>query len=397
MASVGSFSDDDFFDNPPRGLIYGAFCVVIVIQYLYLFTFNWVPELRAPLSGTIAAFNVILAAITVLVRPAPWIYLLLGSAGLTILTLIPAHALGFGEAPVFDAAEAIRKLVLPLIMIWVLTFPLALPRSLLWWVAVLGSIVGVVIAFSGPPVYLGGGFDDPRLASITGGLNQMHPSTKFIALQLVLVDVLRRGGLMTPKVAWPLTALCAAALIGYRGRTEILFIFIYYLSLVYSHFRKITIVKWSPPIIFTLVVTVSIIALYVGENVQYWGSGRIGTWYERLVLVVNRDIVTFLFGGGIGSDRVWTSQWAFADEGLIAHNDYLYFLMEHGLFGLFIPVMFLWGLWLRTHSYGHAIVAAVAVSSFFDNGFFRSPLLSTCLALVLAASIVANLAREHAD
>lgn len=397
MASTELAGAVDLIENPPRGFIYAAFCCVIAIQYLYLFTFNWVPALRLPLSGSLAGIHIVLAMLTVLVRPAPWNLALTLSAIVTIATFIPAHALGYGEVSGFDGAEAVRKLILPVMMIWILSYPLALPRRMLWWCAIVGTLLGAAIAFTGPPVYLGGGFDDPRLASITGELDQMHPSAKFIALQLLLLDLLRRGGLMSTRLSWAMIALCAVVLFGFGSRSQMVFITMYYLSLTYFKWTRISFIKWSPPLIFLLLLTASIIALKLGTDVQSWGSGRIGTWYYRIYLVADRDLVELFFGGGIGSDKVWTPEWSFNSEGLIAHNDYLYFLMEHGIVGLIIPFAILSAIWLQTREYGRAIVLAIAVSSFFDNGYFRSPLLAALLAIVLATSILVSLIREEAD
>ncbi|MEZ5865782.1 MAG: hypothetical protein R3D25_17570 [Geminicoccaceae bacterium] len=52
------------------------------------------------------------------------------------------------------------------------------------------------------------------------------------------------------------------------------------------------------------------------------------------MLIWNRDIVPFLFGGGVNADFIWTPEWSFADEGMSAHNDYLHIIMDHGIVGL---------------------------------------------------------------
>ena len=79
------------------GLMYGALCVVIVLQHIYLFTFNWYPELRLPLSASLAACHLVLAAVTILLRPAAWNMLLLAAAAVLLITIIPAHFLGLDD------------------------------------------------------------------------------------------------------------------------------------------------------------------------------------------------------------------------------------------------------------------------------------------------------------
>lgn len=375
----------------PRGLVYGTLCLTIVIQHLYVFSFNWVPDLRLLFSGSLTMIHLTLAGLTILVRPASWNLMLLVSAALTIATWVPAHFLGLGEVRAFELAAALRDIVLPLMLIWVLAYPLALPVALLRWCAILFTVLGALIAFTGDPVFVSG---TPRLASLTGGIDQMHPSAKFMSLQLLLLDLLRRGGLMPARLAWPLMLLCGAVLIGYGGRNELLMVIVYYGMLLYYRLHGVAVVKWSPPIVLGLVIVVAAVALQIGSDVSSWGSGRIGVWTYRLNLIVERDLVTFLFGGGLGADVVWTPEWWWSDEGLSAHNDYLHIMMESGVVGLLAAVILLYAVWLRLGHEGRAVLAGMAVNSFFANGYFQSPLLAMNLSLLLATALLVTLLRE---
>ena len=375
------------------GIMYRLLAVVIIIQYVYVFTFNWVPELRLPLSSTLAGIHVVAAGLTILLRPAAWNKLLLLSAVLLFGAMIPPHALGFGEVQDFDMVAALRKLVLPLMMIWVLAYPLALPRPLIAVFAVFGTVAGCVIAITGDPVYVSG---TPRLGSITGELTQMHPSAKFMALQLVLLDLLWRGRMLSGRVAWPLIGVTFIVLNAYGGRNEMVFVLAYYAALAYFRWRGISLVRFAPPLLLALGALVAVIALLVGTDVERWGSGRIGVWDYRLQLIAERDIITFLFGGGVRADVIWTPTWWFFEDGSTAHNDYLHIMMESGLVGLISLAALVLGLWLRLFDEGRAIIFAVLVNSMFANGFFQSPLLAMNLTLVLAFSIVVSLGRADA-
>ena len=373
-----------------RGIMYAVLCVVILVQYAYVFTFNWVPELRLPLSSALAGIHVVAAGLTILLRPAAWNKLLLLSAVLLFGAMIPPHALGFGEVQGFDMVGALRKLVLPLMMIWVLAYPLAIPRRLITVVAVCATVAGCVIAITGDPVYVSG---TPRLGSITGGPTQMHPSAKFLALQLVLLDLLWRGRMLSGRVAWPLIGLTFIVLDAYGGRNEMVFVLAYYAALAYFHWRHITIVRYAPPLLLILGILAAAIAFSVSTGVEAWGSGRIGVWTYRLQLIAERDIMPFLFGGGVGADVVWTPQWWFFEDGSTAHNDYLHIVMESGVVGLIALGALVLGLWLRLYEEGRAIIIAVLVNSMFANGFFQSPLLAMNMTLILAYSIVVSLSR----
>lgn len=393
--SAGSLPDAGIrLAHLPRGLAHATLCVTIVLQYAYVFSFNPVPELRLVLAGGLTVIHLILAALTVLLRPGSWNLMLLVSAALTITSWIPAHFMGLGEVRGFDAAAGLREIVLPLMLIWVLAYPLALPHRMLRWCAVLLTLLGAAIALTGDPVYVSG---TPRLGSITGGLDQMHPSAKFMALQFVLIDLLRRGGLMPGRLAWPLMVLCGGVLIGYGGRNELLLVLVYYLALHYFRLRRVTVIQWSPPIVLVLVALASAVALQIGSDVSSWGSGRVGVWAYRVDLIMDRNLMTLVFGGGLGADLIWTPEWWWADEGMSAHNDYLHIIMEHGLVGLLASLLLLYAVWLRLTEEGRAILAGVAVNSFFANGFYQSPLLAMNLSLVLATSLLVGLLRDIPD
>jgi hypothetical protein len=394
MATVTApASNADLLDNPPRGLVFGVFCVVIVLQYVYVFSFNWSPELRLPLSSALAAVHVALAAFTLLLRPAAWNLMLLLSAGLMVATLIPSHAMGLGEVRGFDAAEAVRKLILPLMFIWMLAYPLALPRRLLVACATIAALVGAAIAVTGEPVIVSG---TPRLASITGTLNQMHPSAKFITMQLILFDLFRRAGFVRPWFSWSMIALCGAVLLGYGARSQQLLVVVYYLMIIYWRFRRETIVQITPFIAIILALFASYVLLYmIPDVVNQWGSGRIGHWQHRIELLLQRNLSTALFGGGIGSDIVWSEQWDYSSEGFSAHNDYIYFFTEHGLVGLAIMLLTLFALWRRSGDAGRALVVAILISSFFDNGYLRNLLNAVFLGLAFSVALVATLRQQN--
>lgn len=395
MQSVAWTPQATFDDElSQRGPMYAALCIAIVIQHAYLFTFNYVPALRMPFSGALAAMHVALACVTLLVRPATWNVALVLSAALFVFSLIPTHFFGLGEVRGFDGAEALRKLLLPLMLIWLLSYPLALPRRLIWWVVVIGTLLCAIVAFTGPTVYMGHGGTDPRLAAFTGGDQHIHPSAKYVALQLVLIDLMRRARLMAPRLAWPLLGLSTILLLGYGGRNQMVFVAVYFITLLYFRLRSVAAIKWSPPVVLGLAVTAAVVALEVGSGTSSWGSGRIGVWQYRLELLQARDLLTLVFGGGIGADMIWTPQWWFFEEGASAHNDYLHFLMEHGLFGLLFLGAMVGGIWLRVFEEGKAVVVAVLVNSVFSNGFFQTPLLVTNLGLTLAVSILAGLHRR---
>ena len=254
--------------------------------------------------------------------------------------------------------------------------------------AVTSTLVGGIVGLSAPPMYPSYyGSGRGILASFTGGITQRHPSPMFIALQLVLVHEYYRAGMVSRLIAWP-TILYSFLLIlvGYSGRTEMMFLGAYFASLAYFRFRAVPAVRWSPAIVLVLIVIASAVALSIGHHVQDWGSGRIGVWQYRLGLIWHRDLLTFLFGGGLGADSIWSGpQWYFMGE-MHAHNDYLHIMMETGLLGLVAALAFLAGLFMRLPGSSKSILVALVVSSFFSNGLLQSPLLAMNFFILAAAA-----------
>ena len=301
------------------------------------------------------------------------------------------HTLGIPAFVSVSPIELIREIAFPLMLIWVLTAPLVLPQRLLWWCAVLFTPTCAILALSGPPVYAGQ--VGARLASITSGFDNFHASAKVVALQLLLVDQLRRAQLMRPQIAWPLILLCAGIMYGYAGRNEMLIVITYYCTLIYFRLRNDLLIRFLPAMIAVVAILSGTIILMIVDHPGSLGSGRIGVWSYRLWLLSQRDIITSLFGTGVGTDYIWTPQWWYF-EGSVAHNDYIHQTMEEELVGLASMGVFFVGLWMRLSDDGRALLVGVAVNSIFANGFFQSPLLALSLTLVFAMSLLGTNVRQ---
>jgi hypothetical protein len=166
--------------------------------------------------------------------------------------------------------------------------------------------------------------------------------------------------------------------------------------IIYWRFRRETIVQITPFIAIILALFASYVLLYmIPDVVNQWGSGRIGHWQHRIELLLQRNLSTALFGGGIGSDIVWSEQWDYSSEGFSAHNDYIYFFTEHGLVGLAIMLLTLFALWRRSGDAGRALVVAILISSFFDNGYLRNLLNAVFLGLAFSVALVATLRQQN--
>jgi hypothetical protein len=363
-------------------LVRPAILVAVSLQYAYLFAFNHAPgSVRTVFAGTLFAIHVVLAALSLGQRPHTWQTAILLSIPMMIGSWLVTHGINT-HSKEFDTVEAFRVTATYVMPLWLLAFPAVMPHRLLMVLAVGGTVIGGILALSGAPTVVSG---TTRLASITGGIERIHQSAMFVVIQLVLVYEYYRASMLSGRVAWPTIFLALVILIGYAGRNEAVFLAAYLAALGYFRFRSIAAVRSSPPILLVLFIIASAVALSFGHDVQSWGSGRIGVWQHRLGLIWDRDLLTFLFGGGLGADRIWTPQWWYFDDAS-AHNDFLHIVIESGLLGLVGTLVFLAGLYMRLAGSSKSIVIAMAISSFFSNAYFQSPLLAMNLFILMAVA-----------
>ena len=368
------------FSVPLQGsnldFIWLAAVVAVSLQYAYVFAYNHAPEVvRTAFAGALIAIHVALAALSLGQRPQIWQTAILLSIAMTVASWLVTHGINTASGQ-FDIVEALRVLSIYVMPLWLLAFARVIPHRLVIALAVASTLIGGIVGLSGQPMYPSYEAGRGILASFTGGITQRHPSPMFIALQLVLVHEYYRAKMVSRLIAWPTIMFCFFLLIGYQGRDEMVFVGAYFAILGYFRFRGVPTVRWSPPLLLVLFVIASAVALSLGHNVQKWGSGRIGVWQYRLGLIWHQDLLTFLFGGGLGADLIWSGPvWKFMGN-MPAHNDYLHIMMETGLLGLVANFVFLAGLFMRLPGSSKSILVALVLSSFFSNGFLQSPMLA---------------------
>lgn len=365
------------------GLVRLTALLTVILQYSYVFMYNHAPEsARLIVVGVLLVIHISLAVVALAKKGEPWQTAILTSISLTLICWMIAHGYQVTTTEL-TASEGFRNIIIFVMPLWLLAFPEYLPHRLLIAMALISIVVGGMIAFGGPPVYVSG---TPRLASITGGLTQMHPSAKFIALQLVIVHQYYYARMVDRRLAIPCMAFAAIILFFYGGRNEAVFVLSYFCVLLYYKYMANAAIKWSPISIILLAIVFGAVALYFGENVNKWGSGRIGVWHHRLGLIWSRDLLTFLFGGGLGADQIWNPQWWWMED-VTAHNDFLHITMETGVIGLIAVFIFIGALLVRLPGNSKAIVVAMISESLFSNGQFQSPMLSLSYFLLASLSI----------
>lgn len=108
---------------------------------------------------------------------------------------------------------------------------------------------------------------------------------------------------------------------------------------------------------------------------------RIKLWTESLTYFFNQDMIYWLFGLGFGAIPGINS------FGLVAHNDYLTWLVESGFFGFTLIVFGIWIGFLKLRKTKFIIpYLAILIYFFSENlfyNFFAISLFAFCLALTL--------------
>ena len=108
---------------------------------------------------------------------------------------------------------------------------------------------------------------------------------------------------------------------------------------------------------------------------------RIKIWTESLTYFLNQNIIILLFGLGFGATPEINS------FGLVAHNDYLTWLIEFGFFGFTLIVYGIWKGFLKLKDTIFIIpYLAILIYFFTENlfyNFFAIAIFSFCLALTL--------------
>ena len=120
------------------------------------------------------------------------------------------------------------------------------------------------------------------------------------------------------------------------------------------------------------------------NNLSTFGNGRLGAWLEVFTNYTGRDIASFLFGSGLGSDIQFINIWG---KALQSHSIILTWLLELGLIGALLSLFFFIRFLIKLPPLPRIIMLATFTSSSITNGIigFRT-LPAAFLALFFAQS-----------
>jgi O-antigen ligase len=205
-------------------------------------------------------------------------------------------------------------------------------------------------------------------------------------LNVFIIDQMRRAGVVSPTIAWPLVAFAIVIIVGYQARTAWVMLAGYYATSLYYRWRHIDFVRVLPLVLLGLgaVFVIAFLALS-GEDIERLGSGRMASYILRMEILSNRDWGPLLFGSGPDTDKFRTAVWWWEAKG--AHNDYLHAGIETGLVGVLALIIFLVALYSKLPVFGKPLFFSLIASSALSNGLLGRPTLGIYLFLAASVSI----------
>ena len=230
-----------------------------------------------------------------------------------------------------------------------------------------------------------------RLPPFTGGSGGAHASAYIIGLCALLLHQLLLIGHISKRLGWSLLVLAGILLVGFRVATPI------FMLLNYSmlHILLAKRLKRGMKIILWIGIVISIVAVLFWHealqeevrgaeiaSIDNLGSGRVGTWLERIDLISNRSITGMLFGSGPGSDSFYSYIWWWEKKD--SHNDFITIIIESGILGFISVMLFLFLFFRRLGIIGMPLAWFLLSGSLVSNALLQRPIIATLFWLAVA-------------
>lgn len=241
-----------------------------------------------------------------------------------------------------------------LLVIGVLTLPVSINRTEVWW-----------------PSYFGGLHTTAYMAM----------SVFFIAFSLFLLNLIKGKVLL----AVGLTVLyCVFFGWGVRTITGAFIILVGAYYLQKTRFNEVEILKITLPALL-FIGAVLFVFIIDSSDFDRFTSGRISMYAEKVDQLERNSIFSWIVGNGVGSDLITTDIWWWAAKG--AHSDLITILVEGGVLYLGMTLLIFIKLFnLLKHSHARFLLLAFLFTSAFSNGYLVRPLPSYLFFVALALS-----------
>lgn len=358
------------------------FAAAIILVYVFSFTFmlEQIRDVLAALVGFVCVVSLVIALQTA--RPT--------GAGLLLVVCIAILALtGMANLVMYQPpgglAELVRNLAGMFILGWaaIQRFSFRKFDRFLTISALAAGVACLALAVINDPIYRAGTI---RMGAITSQMEDLHPSaylTVVMFFWLAAIAYFKR-----------LPLICGALMLGlmfllYAYKAEAaqymwLYMVVAYAGLSVTNRRMTEILTRLLPIL--LILSFAGFFIYLWTTQQSWdiyiGSGRIGTWLDRIARIIARPLDEQLFGLGPGSDAFHGSlTWSY--KATHSHNDFLSVTLEYGLIGLAAFSLLMISLVLALPPYLRVFATLVMLAGFFSGGMLFKPTVAPIMALAI--------------
>jgi hypothetical protein len=366
---------------------------LVVLGFFYAAFYNALPEgLLTPLAALIFGGLAGLSFISVAARPSSWRWRLLFLVSSLPVIWLVSHLILQHR---IDFPQMLRYLGPFYLGILAFGHYDKFPLRLIAWLAC-GAIFWVMIWSATQPFYLHSNeavFDDPvpgwwaalvgngRLAPYHGGPENPHSSGYMTLAFMLVVHQAWYWGYLSTKVMAAFVGMAMLYIVGCFS-TQVLVAAVSYFGCYGMYSRRIP----RPLKAVVLVAGVLLLALIAIENeerkaavrndtnikLEELGSGRLGTWIERLDIISGRDSAEVWLGTGIGSDNMSSIIWRLKET--TSHNTYLTMIIENGILGFFAYFGALIMMMLALNRHGICLFTPVFVTALIGNGLSLRPM-----------------------
>ncbi len=315
--------------------------VFAILDFVYAVSFNLLPdEVRLVIIGTLFLGQGLLGIASLLFRIDLWRIRVFGLIILLVSVWLISHAV-LGNP--FQAEIALRRLAPVLAALLFIGFADKLPSRFLAFGACASIAFAVVWAALQPSYFHGSGSDLSRFAPFHGGDEKNAHASSYIILACVLITHQALLGRQIPKtLGWGFVAAGVVLIVGYWS-SQVQLALVAYFGVHTLMYKR---VSWGTRFIAGLVFVGIVGALIIEKEsrgledrgaaayeASSAGTGRVGTWIDRIDRLQNRNATQLLIGEGIATDNYSSPTWPKLTH---SHNLILTYMLEAGVVGTIV-------------------------------------------------------------
>lgn len=377
------------FSENLRTLLFLVASILIIAQFAYTTTFNFVPTtIRYLIAGIMFVLHFGMACCVCFFAMKKWVLAVI----LSVVCILFAWIVAFqGQVIPFDYATAMRSLWPYFAIIWILSWPDLVSPKLVRVLVYITIIVAILVAVLSPPLLYAGTY---RAAIFTGGETSVHSAAYAVGACILVFDQLRLSGYIRNEFAWPTMLVATILVYAYEVRTVFVMLAIYVFGNMLIKIKNKAVLNF----ILLVMALGGIFAIFLyfsllDVRIELVGNGRFGQYIEKLIIISNRDVFDFIFGSGLSSDFIVSKIWWWAPK--VTHNDILHIFIEQGLLGFVSLIIFTIAFYRAIPRQAVPMLAAFYSTSFVSIGFLARPTL-VCFVFFAMAILIVRVKKQEA-